>query len=704
MPSKQMIPGLLVICLVLTQNLSATPACAANEPGEWQVTFSPISHNLDNNDNFSIDNLFLSIDTRDTVGSGIGGGTTIMKVNIWTGEETVIYAPETYMSGDNKAPGLGAASYSPLADEVIFIHGPLLSEVAERGYYGTRNRQGGIVAADGSQKLSWADCRDVTSDTTPKGALRGGTHRHEFTADGSRLGFTYDDFLMQNYPRTLGFMKPASNICGNARYYSTLLIPVVPAGTAKPGEIEQADNDSWVGAKGLMRGFIGKVKQDDGTYMSSLFVVDIPADVDITTNDPGTKTRFPGPPTGVTIRRLTNKPASGIVRGSFDGTRVAYYAAAPDGTNQVFIINSQGSDLSPDPAMRPVQATFFPGGVQGGVRWHPTGNSIAVQADNGVAVICVKPGPLFGISHFVTSHGAGRTASEALVWSRDGHRLAFIRRTPTYDETATLLKDFGGNNFKQIWITDFPDCNQNGIADSIEDGTVRNAANMTAERVAPESMATFLASGVAASSTAVTSIPLPTTLAGVSVEIIDQRGVKRPSLVSAVMPDRVSFVVPAGPRPGAGSVLVTLADGTRIRPDVQIDSVVPGVFSANGTGTGVASATAVRTSDQGKQTDLPVFACGQDGSCTAVPLDLGSATDTVVLSLFATGVRGFASLPVVKIGGQVAEVLRAEPQWELMGLDIVDVVVPRSLVGKGNVNVELTVDGVLANRTTVRVK
>ncbi|MCX6622143.1 MAG: hypothetical protein NTY38_13965, partial [Acidobacteria bacterium] len=495
------------------------------------------------------------------------------------------------------------------------------------------------------------------------------------------MGFTYDDFLLQNYGRTLGFMKPASGVCGNATYYGTLLIPVVPAGTAKPGELEQADGDSWVGEKGLIRGFIGKVKQPDGTYMSSLHVVDIPANVDITTNDPGTMTRFSGPPQGTTIRRLTNKPASGIVRGSFDGKRIAYYAAAPDGTNQVFIINSQGSDLSPDPAMRPVQVTFFAGGVGGGVRWHPSGNSIAVQADNGVAVIVVKPGPLFGVSHFITSHGPTQTGIEALVWGRDGHRLAYIKRTPTYDDSARLLKDAGGSDFKQIWIADFPDCNGNGIADSVEDGVVRNSASMMAERVAPESLATVMASNIANANTSVTSVPLPTSLAGVTVEVRDRAGVKRPSLVSAVMTDRVNFVVPAGAKAGAGSVIVTLPGGAKIQPDVQIDAVSPGIFSADGTGTGVASASAVRKGAQGAETTLPVFQCQMDGSCAAVPIDLGAATDSVVLSMFGTGIRGYNAPVTVKIGGVAAEVVRAEPQWELMGLDLVDVLIPRALAG-----------------------
>ncbi|MCX6625305.1 MAG: hypothetical protein NTY38_30440, partial [Acidobacteria bacterium] len=132
------------------------------------MTFSPISHNLDNNDNFSRDNQFLSIDTRDTIATGIGGGTTIMKVSIWTGEEILLYAPQPVLTGTDKAPGLGAVGYSPIADEMVFIHGPLVADVPVRGYYGTRNRTGAIVAGDGSQKITWVDCRDVTSETTPK--------------------------------------------------------------------------------------------------------------------------------------------------------------------------------------------------------------------------------------------------------------------------------------------------------------------------------------------------------------------------------------------------------------------------------------------------------------------------------------------------------------------------------------------------------
>ncbi len=165
--------------------------------------------------------------------------------------------------------------------------------------------------------------------------------------------------------------------------------------------------------------------------MSSLYVVDIPENVDVTTADAGTPTRYPTPPQGVTIRRLTNTAASGIVRGSHDGTRIAYYATAPDGTRQVFIVPSNGSDQASDPALRPVQATFLEKGASGGLRWHPSGKSIAVFSDNGVAAVSVVPGPSFGKAVFLTTHGTGVPAADALVWSRDGLRFAFNRRLPT---------------------------------------------------------------------------------------------------------------------------------------------------------------------------------------------------------------------------------------------------------------------------------
>ncbi|HPX40776.1 MAG TPA: DUF3748 domain-containing protein, partial [Candidatus Hydrogenedentes bacterium] len=76
----------IVLAVLFVIGASLTPAYGA----ERQITTSAKNHNLDNNDNFSPDGRFLCYDTRETVGSGIGNGQTIEKVELATGEETML--------------------------------------------------------------------------------------------------------------------------------------------------------------------------------------------------------------------------------------------------------------------------------------------------------------------------------------------------------------------------------------------------------------------------------------------------------------------------------------------------------------------------------------------------------------------------------------------------------------------------------------
>lgn len=439
---------------------------SAEPATERQLTFTPISKALDNNDNFSPDGQFLVYDTRDTEGVGPANSTRIMKVSLATGHESDLYRPQSVV-GAKAAPGLAAASWNPAANEVIFIHGPLLKDTERLGFYGFTNRRGAVVSGDGSGSVRFVDFRDVASLTTPPGAHRGGTHRHEFTADGSRIGFTYDDHLQTAHGRNIAMLLPHPKAPGGVSHYFTVLLSILPSAVARPGDLVRAADDSWVGAKGLMRAFIGQTKEEGGGTAGSLFVVDIPEDVDVTTADAGTAESYPKPPKGLRVRRLARSVAQGIVRGSLDGRRVAYYANDSNGVRQVFLIDSHGSDQHTDPAMRPIQATSLPGSAVAGLRWHPSGNSIAVISENGVAVTCVKPGPLFGKTMWLTRHGPGAPPAEALVWSRDGKLLAYNRRVPTLDAGGKTVKDATGKDFRQIFLVEFPDKNGDGIADPV---------------------------------------------------------------------------------------------------------------------------------------------------------------------------------------------------------------------------------------------
>jgi hypothetical protein len=440
-----------------------------------QLTFSGRNHELDNNENFLHDRAFLCFDTRETLGPGIEHSTTIEVLDLRTGEEIVVYEPEEIVFGDAPAPGVAAVSCNPAGDELAFIHGPLVAEVPQRGAYGWPNRTGARVTLGGAvveqhgrlrmlskdgYALSWIDARDVAADraTTP-GAHRGGTHRHEYCMTGTRTGFTYDDFLLPVYGRTVGYLEAHPSAPQPATHYFAVVVPVVPKGASCAGEIEKAYADSWVDPAGTMRAFIGVVRNEDGvTYQESLFVAYIPLSVDITTATAGTATAYPTPPHGITIRRLTHDWAGGIVRGAPDGRHIAFFGKDANGHRQVYCIATDGSDRDPDPALRPVQATFLPDGAKGGLRWFPDGNHVLCVSDGGLAVTCVEPGARFGRSVFVTPHGDGVERYAPAV-SPDGATVAYNRLTPTFDGTGARLVNYEGKDFSQIFTVDsrFPE-------------------------------------------------------------------------------------------------------------------------------------------------------------------------------------------------------------------------------------------------------
>jgi hypothetical protein len=80
----------------------------------------------------------------------------------------------------------------------------------------------------------------------------------------------------------------------------------------------------------------------------------------------------------------------------------------------------------------------------------------------------LKPGTQFGKMQWLTWRCAGVSAAEALVWSRDGRRLAFNRRVPTFDSEGKLVKDAGGIDFRQIFLLDFPDADGDAIAEGLQ--------------------------------------------------------------------------------------------------------------------------------------------------------------------------------------------------------------------------------------------
>jgi hypothetical protein len=310
------------------------------------------------------------------------------------------------------------------------------------------------------------DARDITFPFTP-GALRGGTHQHEWSSDGQWIGFTYNDAIMKSLEdrtgihwnlRTIGVSCPIKSVKvdpdsadenNDGTHFSVLVVKVVPNPVPGSDEISHAADDSWVGTSGYQkpdgswqraRAFIGTVRNRNNEPVKEVFIVDIPEKIDIPGADgplEGTETTFLMPPKGTVQRRLTwtadsNHPGcSGFTRCSSDGKYIAFRAKDENGVDQVFFISPIGGV--------PMQITSHETPVQSAVRWQLDGNAIFYIWDNSIIKLKLNNGGPAGNFQRLTQ----RTDEPLFnfIVAHNGKLIAFNR-----------FVKFGKGKTKQIFI------------------------------------------------------------------------------------------------------------------------------------------------------------------------------------------------------------------------------------------------------------
>jgi uncharacterized protein (TIGR03437 family) len=239
---------------------------------------------------------------------------------------------------------------------------------------------------------------------------------------------------------------------------------------------------------------------------------------------------------------------------------------------------------------------------------------------------------------------------------------------------------------------------------------VVSAASYDSAQLASDSIAVAWGANLA-TGTALASTNLPTSLGGASIKIKDSTGAERLAPLFFASPNQINYLIPSGTALGAALITVNSTGGNIATDTVQIAQVAPGLFSADGTGRGLAAAVVLRVKADGKQSYEPI---GQFDPAqlklVAVPIDLGpdlgGAGDQVFLILFGTGLRNRSSLANVKaqIGNIDVSPAFAGAQGDLLGLDQINLLLPRNLAGRGKVDVALTVDGLTANGVSVSMK
>jgi uncharacterized protein (TIGR03437 family) len=235
----------------------------------------------------------------------------------------------------------------------------------------------------------------------------------------------------------------------------------------------------------------------------------------------------------------------------------------------------------------------------------------------------------------------------------------------------------------------------------------REAAGYSEGSLANAEWVALFSSNLATSTQVAPGPTFPTSLGGTQVTVTDSAGTQALAPLLFVSPGQVNFLMPDGLAVGPASITVANSTGSAITGLLNLATVEPGLFSANQNGQGAAAGWFVTAASGNSQTFTPVAQCGTtSGSCAAAPFDLANAGGTVVLELFGTGLRGVSALSAATctIGGVNASVSFVGAQGQYVGLDQVNVTVPGSLKGAGEVPVVLTLDGHTANTVTVSFK
>ena len=427
---------------------------------EVQLTFGSEGHFLNSTQCFSKDDHWIVYDTRNDE-TGISANQKIARVNTRSGAIKTIYQTTRQTAF---GPGVGAATFSPVENRVLFIHG--IRNANEKNPYSATRRTGVSVNLNKPAEPEFLDARNIIPPFSP-GALRGGTHAHTWAGDGNWISFTYNDFIIEQLARKdttlkdirmVAVMNNRSSVTvpdtngmenNNGKWFAAVVTKVTDHPAWGSDEIDRAFDESWIGSAGYIKNdgtrqkraiaFQGNVKDSQGKTKTEIFIVDLPDD--ITRAIPGcplegTATSRPCPPAGVHQHRITfsDKGIQGPrfwLRTTEDGQWIGFLAADKKGVIQLFLVSPDGHKNR--------QLTFNDHSIEGPFNFSPNGSRVAYIADNSIYITRLDD----GLTERMTPRFADpEKPVGAVVWNNRGNTLTYNR----------YRKDRSGRSYLQIFL------------------------------------------------------------------------------------------------------------------------------------------------------------------------------------------------------------------------------------------------------------
>jgi uncharacterized protein (TIGR03437 family) len=228
-----------------------------------------------------------------------------------------------------------------------------------------------------------------------------------------------------------------------------------------------------------------------------------------------------------------------------------------------------------------------------------------------------------------------------------------------------------------------------------------NAGSYERTVAAPGSIVSVFGQGLGIGPSAATALPLPTRLGDTEALLRDSAGTEHRLQLFFSGRSQVNVYVPPQARVGAATIRI-LVNGIEVSSEsISIVDAAPGIFTANADGNGAPAGFATIVNG-GDARMVSLFQCsGAAGTCSPAPIN-ASASETVALTLFGTGIRNAQNV-TVRIGGQPVNVTFADAQGEFVGLDQINVDIPGSLIGSGRQEITVTADGATSNVVVVNL-
>lgn len=235
--------------------------------------------------------------------------------------------------------------------------------------------------------------------------------------------------------------------------------------------------------------------------------------------------------------------------------------------------------------------------------------------------------------------------------------------------------------------------------------TSANAASYATGGLAAASIASAFGSGLASATASATNLPLPTVLAGTSINVVDSVGVSRPAPLFYVSPTQINYEIPEGTATNAASISITrVAGATTVQQSIV--AVAPGIFSAGG-----LAAAQVFTYNPGSSTPVvtSTLQVNAQGQLAPAPIEVGSGVTQVYLILYGTGIRNHQNPVTATLSNEVGALSPltasyAGPQGVYAGEDQINILLPQSLQGFGLATMTLTADGQNTNPIQIQIQ